>query len=109
MIQACPTDQPDVDGANHHYEIVVRDNSGQVVQRTELHFQQGGLQEAGINGLSDQVLLAVVLDRWRGFQRGPFSARENSIAITKLEEALLWNAKRYIDRAARGVEGKREV
>lgn len=32
--------------------------------------------------------------------------RENSIAITKLEEALIWLDKRKKDRIERGVEGQ---
>lgn len=35
-----------------------------------------------------------------------FSCRENSIAITKMEEALMWLNARTVDRAARGVEGQ---
>lgn len=31
--------------------------------------------------------------------------RENSIAVTKLDEALMWLKKRKEDRTARGVEG----
>jgi hypothetical protein len=37
---------------------------------------------------------------------GKFPCRENSIAITKLEEALMWLNKRTADRVKRGVEGK---
>lgn len=36
---------------------------------------------------------------------GKFKCRENAIAITKLEEALLWLNKRTADREARQVEG----
>jgi len=32
--------------------------------------------------------------------------RENSIAITKLEEAMLWMRARKLDREARDVEGR---
>lgn len=35
-----------------------------------------------------------------------FPCRENSLTITKLEEALMWNEKRTKDRLQRGVEGK---
>lgn len=35
-----------------------------------------------------------------------FPCRENSIAITKIEEALMWNNKRTEDRINRNVEGK---
>ena len=37
-----------------------------------------------------------------------FPCRENSITITKLEEALMWQEKRTADRKSRGVEGKNE-
>ena len=37
-----------------------------------------------------------------------FPCRENSIMITKIEEALMWNDKRTQDRLARAVEGKNE-
>ena len=37
-----------------------------------------------------------------------FGCRENSIAITKMQEALMWLNKRTEDRVMRGVEGKHE-
>jgi hypothetical protein len=58
-----------------------------------------------VNGISIEALLAIVEDRLLGFQSGQFSCRENSIALTKVQEALLWLAKRTRDRVARGVEG----
>jgi hypothetical protein len=36
---------------------------------------------------------------------GKFACRENAIALTKLEEALMWLEKRTRDREERGVEG----
>lgn len=39
---------------------------------------------------------------------GKYPCRENAMTITKLDEALMWQAKRTIDRMARGVEGKNE-
>ena len=45
------------------------------------------------------------LDGIVGQNQGDFACRENSIAITKLEEALLWLNKRTQDRIARNVEG----
>ena len=70
-----------------------------------IQFQNGPINEAGINGISNEALLAILIDRARGFQSGPFSCRENSIALTHLEEALMWYQKRTRDRQARGVEG----
>ena len=43
------------------------------------------MKEAGKNGIHNEDLLVIVIDRLRGFQSGPFKCRENAIAITKLE------------------------
>ena len=37
-----------------------------------------------------------------------FPCRENALAITKIEEGLMWNDKRTADRIKRNVEGKDE-
>lgn len=74
-----------------------------------LRFQLGPIAEVGINGITNEILLAIVLDRLGWFQRGPFSCRENAIAYTKLEEALLWLHSRTRRRVARGVEGTHNV
>ena len=57
------------------------------------------------NGTTNEEVLAVLIDRLNGLQ-AKFPCRENAIAITKLDEALLWLNKRTNDRKARGVEGK---
>jgi hypothetical protein len=69
-------------------------------------FQNGPIQENGVNGVQNEDLIAICIDRLRGFQSGKFSCRENAIALTKLEEAQMWLRKRTADREARGVEGK---
>jgi len=71
----------------------------------ELKFQKGPIKETGINGISNEVLLAIVLARLEGFQKGHFACKENEIAVTKIEEALLWMKKRTLDRQLKGVEG----
>jgi hypothetical protein len=73
-----------------------------------LAFQHGD-PAVEANGLTNEALLAVMIDRLRGFQSGPFAGRENTIALTKLEEALLWLEKRTREREARGVEGTQTV
>ena len=70
-----------------------------------VHFQKGAMKEVGFNGVSDEALIAIVIDRLRGFQSGSFSCRENALALTKLEEAQMWLEARTKDRIARGVEG----
>ncbi len=58
-----------------------------------------------MNGITNEALLAVLIDRMRGFQSGQFACRDNAIALTHLEDALMWLQKRTRDRMARGVEG----
>jgi hypothetical protein len=102
------------DGAHHAYDIEVWDdpsggvrNQDQIIHSVRLQFQNGGLKEVGPNGITDQALLTIVLDRLRSFNDGPFRCRENSVMITKIEEALMWGEKRANDRSRRGVEGER--
>jgi hypothetical protein len=50
-----------------------------------------------------------VICRLEYFQKGQFACRDNAVAITKLEEALLWLRKRTIGRENRGVEGTNKI
>ena len=74
-----------------------------------IHFQEGPIKECGVNGVCDEDLISMVIDRLEHFQASPFSCRENAMAITKLEEALLWLRKRTMAREKRGVEGTHKV
>jgi hypothetical protein len=66
-----------------------------------------------LNGDGDPILLE---PKWRYIPRpgkpndfiAKFRCRENSIVITKLEEALMWLEKRTRDREALKVEGTHE-
>lgn len=71
----------------------------------DIKFQRGPIGEYGINGCHQEDLIAICLDRLKVFQSGKFACRENSLAITKLEEALHWLNHRTKDRSKRGVEG----
>ena len=90
-------------GASHSYSIDPIGSAG--CSAANIKFQKGAMKEVGFNGVSDEALLAIVIDRLRGFQSGPFSCRENAFALTKLEEAMHWLNARTADRMARGVEG----
>lgn len=69
--------------------------------------QNGPIKEMGENGCQVDALIWVARDIIHGLNQ-KFPCRENSIVITKLEEALLWLGKRKVDREKRGVEGKNE-
>lgn len=75
----------------------------------KIHFQEGPILENGVNGVCNEDLIAVVLCRLEHFQKSPYACRENALAATKLEEALLWLRKRTMGRDQRGVEGTSEI
>lgn len=102
-IEIAAVDEPGPGGASHHYEIVVVTPTGP--RNTRILFQKGPIQEEGVNGLSNEALLTVVIDRLRGFQSGKFACEENAQSLSKLEEALAVLKKRTSDRIQRGVEG----
>ena len=54
-------------------------------------------------------ILIMVIRRLEGFQNSEFKCRENALALTHIEEALLWLRKRTMGREARGVEGTHTV
>lgn len=72
-------------------------------------FQNGPIPEAGVNGVTHEVLLAIVADRLRSFQKGPYSCKANACALTHIEEAQHWRQQRTIERMRRGVEGTHKV
>ena len=85
----------------HRYQIM-RDGT----QIAEIQFQEGPRnEECSIAGVLDQDLLEIVRNRLQAFQAGPYATRENAYALTHIEEALMWMAKRADDRAERGVLG----
>jgi hypothetical protein len=96
-------DEPGPGGASHRYELMARTDTSDVY--TQIKFQKGPIAEEGVNGLTQEALLAIVEDRLKCFQAGPYSCRENAVALTKVQEAMMWLNKRTADRVARGVEG----
>lgn len=105
------TDEPGHGGASHNYEVVIVDQAGldDAKKICDIKFQNGPILEHGVNGITQEVLLAIVADRLQSFQAGPFPSRENAVALTHVETALLWLQKRTLDRLARGVEGKTQA
>ena len=75
----------------------------------DIKFQKGPIKECGVNGCHNEDLIAIVIDRLQSFQESSFKCKENAMAITKLEEALLWLRKRTDDRIKRNVEGTSQL
>ena len=92
-------------GAPHHFEVL--NNDGKMVGKVD--FQCGPIKECGVNGVNNEDLLLMVLTRLNSFQNTDFACRENALAITKIEESLMWLRKRTSDREMRGIEGTHTV
>lgn len=105
-LQIFVLDKPGQGDACHEYQIwQLQSTSDEVNEIHEIRFQKGPIAESGVNGISGEALLAIVEDRLIGFQSGQFACRENAIALTKIQEAMMWLQKRTMDRVRRGVEG----
>ena len=103
-------DEPCAAGANYIYDIDYRGDFQSGIY-TRLNFQNGPISEAGkgVNGITHEALIAVLCDRLRGFQKGPYACKANACALTHLEEAQHWLQQRTIERMRRGVEGTHTV
>lgn len=67
-----------------------------------------GMARKEPNGAFVETVIDAARQRIQFYQDSKFKCRENAIAITKLEEALMWLNKRTAGRDARGVEGTHE-
>lgn len=72
-------------------------------------FQTGPIAEAGVNGISNDALLAIVRDRLEGFQSGPYACGSNADALLYVVAAMEALASRTAERVARGVEGTHTI
>lgn len=70
--------------------------------------QSGPIKEFGVNGCQIDDVIRWAKDKISEWNVA-YPSRENSLAITKLDEALLWLAERKRAREARGVEGTSQV
>lgn len=100
-------DEPGSGGACHHYRVepITHTHPQGAINPVDIRFQNGPIAESGVNGMSQEALLAIVEDRLKGFQSGEYSNRENAIALTHVQDAMHWLHHRTRDRTARGVEG----
>jgi hypothetical protein len=113
-------DEPGSGGANHLYKIEGFNSAsnpsdpwtkahGQPAVHGHVLFQNGPIAEYGVNGVTHEVLLAILADRLRGFQSGTYASPDNADALARIEEAQYYLQKRTRERMARGVEGTHKV
>lgn len=122
VIRIFATDEPGQGGACYRYELSgfsVASNpasvepdasySGAFEDGVTLFFQNGPIGVAGVNGITQEALLAIVADRLRHFQAGPFPCKDNDRALAHVEWALEHLHARTAERKARGVEGSEQA
>ena len=96
----------------HTYELENLENKseeGQILQFINKKPAEVGSSEMVTvsDGTTNEDVIEVLIDRLN-YLNGLFPCRENSLAITKLEEALFWLNARTRNRDKRGVEGRHE-
>lgn len=106
-------DEPGHGGACHKYQICTPNQPLRETLKAsvccDIEFQNGPIPEVGTNGVTHESLLAILIDRLEGFQRGPFAHPYNADALTSLMSAQASLKQRTRDRLHRGVEGTHTV
>ena len=92
----------------HKYEL---DNFEKPQERQLIQFiekvpvKEGGAELRTVkDGTTNEEVLAMLVDRLR-FIHDKVPSRQSALAITKIEEALMWLNNRTTERKSRGVEG----
>ena len=99
-------DGPGAGGACHEYSITTPPPHG---VQTLIKFQNGPIAEAGVNGLTHEALLAILIDRLEHFQAGPYANDYNAAALAHLQSAAGCLHDRTRERMARSVEGTHQL
>lgn len=106
-------DDPGCGGASHHYRIEPITSPGDhpegAINPCDIRFQNGPIAEVGVNGVTHEALLAVLIDRLSGFQDGPYACEEGKAALYHVREAQQWLHQRTKKRLERSDEEVRQV
>lgn len=94
-------------GDDEHPAIVINWQDGP--RGTDMQNADGTPVLADPNGAFVEDVIWAAIQRLEFFNESKYRCRENSLAITKLEEALFILKDRQLSRSARNVEGKHEV
>ena len=94
----------DEKGEPHKYNISANGD-----EQACLSFQWGPIKTHGVNGITNEVLLAIVRDRLEHFQAGKFACVENAAALAFVKNAAAALESRTARRTAQGVEGTHEL
>lgn len=113
-------DEPGSGGACHLYQITgfntgtnqsdpFKKRYGEAAERSTILFQNGPINEVGVNGVTHEALLAILIDRMECFQAGPYASPDNHEALEAMRTAQWALQRRTRARMARGVEGTHTI
>lgn len=81
-------DAPGEGGACYEYQVQIPGESpGVPIKHVSINFQNGPILEAGVNGITHEVLLEILTDRLQGFQNGKFDCEANELALGHIKAA----------------------
>jgi len=63
---------------------------------TSIHFQQGNPFEVGVNGIRNEDLLRILIERVSSFKKSNPNDFENDNALSRLYEAYWWLSQRKV-------------
>lgn len=95
QIELKAMDEPGPGGANHYYQASYKDRI-HARRHTDIIFQNGPIPDNGVNGITQEVLLAIVIDRLECFQKGMFPNDYNAAALAHCKDALSYLHDRTI-------------
>lgn len=108
-------DEMGAGGMHHHYRVIgfeaVPPSRMEIPPHpdaADVIFQNGPIAEAGVNGLTHEVLLEIVAHRLECFSKWPYSTCYNVRALSLVRQAQDQLHQRTRERMARGVEGTHE-
>jgi hypothetical protein len=103
---------PDNGNASHHYRAHYLQKASEgfsYAQNQDISFQDGPIGEVGVNGVTNELCAAIIIDRLEGFQTSKYACPENAAALEHFRAGLAALESRTKKREARGVEGTHTV
>lgn len=101
-------EDPDYNGAHRYqFQNSLGYNNGEAQNHNsfqEIQFVQKNLDGTMTPGIQSEQLLIALIDRHKKLNE-KFASREGALAITKMEEALMWLEARVKERIERNVMG----
>lgn len=100
-----------VEKSGHKYSIYHHTSNKDFHKFTDLQkieFQNGPTKEVGINGIQNEHLIAILINRI-GYLDSQFPCEENKQCLTHLQIAMDYLEQRTRDRLARQVEGENKL